>query len=186
MNRRQVLPDEVRQHEVRQERNQPCGQRGQQARGFSLLELIFVIVIGLIMTVIAIPLVNNVTSYFRLRGAVSSVTGAIQSTRYQAIFQGCPYQVVFTAATQSYQIQNQCPVGGAFANVCVPATLAACPVPVSGSGTPVTLNADITLTFSPGGKVSSATSPMQMVITYGGKPPETITVSSYGSINVTP
>jgi type II secretory pathway pseudopilin PulG len=150
-----------------------------------LLELLFVVVIVLVMTAMAVPLVNNVTSYFRLRGAISSVTGAIQSTRYQAIFQGCPYQVVFLAAANTYQIQNQCPVGGAFKNVCT-APAVACPVPLSGSGIPVTLNADITLTFSPGGKVTSAAAPMSMVITYGGKPPETITVSSYGSINVNP
>jgi Tfp pilus assembly protein FimT len=149
--------------------------------------LLFVCLIVLIMTAMAVPLVRNVTSYFRLRGAISSVTGAIQSTRYQAIFQGCPYRVVFLAAAGTYQIQNQCPVGGAFVNVCLPVAAAACPVPLSGSGTPVTLNADITFTFSPGGRVTSTVAaPMQMIITYGGKPPETITVSSYGSINVNP
>jgi type II secretory pathway pseudopilin PulG len=154
-------------------------------RGFTVVELLFVCLIGLVMTAMAVPLVGNVTSYFRLRGAISSVTGVIQSTRYQAIFRGCPYQVVFLAAANTYQIQNQCPTGGAFVNACLPAA-AACPMPLSGSATPVTLGADITLTFSPGGKVTSAAAPMAMVLTYGGKPPETITVSSYGSINVTP
>jgi prepilin-type N-terminal cleavage/methylation domain-containing protein len=171
--------------QVRQETNEPRGQRSNPARGFSLIELLVVAAILLIMSVMAVPLLNNTISYFRLRGAVSSVTGAIQSTRYQAIFQGCPYQVVFTAATSTYQIKNQCPVGGTFANVCS-APLTVCPVPLSGSGIPVTLNADITMTFSPGGKVSSVTAPMSLVITYGGKPPETIAVSSYGSINVNP
>jgi prepilin-type N-terminal cleavage/methylation domain-containing protein len=154
-------------------------------RGFTLIELIVVCTIIVVMTAMAVPLVGNVTSYFKLRGAISSVTGVIQSTRYQAIFQGCPYQVIFVAAANTYQIKNQCPAGGAFVNVCLPAA-ASCPLPLSGSGTPVTLNADITLTFSPGGKVSSTAAPMAMVITYGGKPPETITVSSYGSINVNP
>jgi type II secretory pathway pseudopilin PulG len=154
-------------------------------RGFTVIELLFVCLIVLVMTAMAVPLVGNVTSYFRLRGAISSVTGVIQSTRYQAIFRGCPYRVVFLAAANTYQIQNQCPVGGPFVNACLPVA-AACALPLSGSGTPVTLDADITLTFSPGGKVTSTAAPMQMVITYGGKPPETITVSSYGSINVTP
>jgi prepilin-type N-terminal cleavage/methylation domain-containing protein len=182
----------MNRHQGQQDQNEPCGQRAKSARGFTLIELLFVILIALVMTAMAVPLVSNVTSYFRLRGAISSITGAIQSTRYQAIFQGCPYQVVFTAATNTYQIQNKCPVGGpvgppvgAFVNVCTPPVVN-CPVPLSGSGIPITLNADITLTFSPGGKVTSATAPMSMVVTYGGKPPETITVSSYGSINVKP
>jgi prepilin-type N-terminal cleavage/methylation domain-containing protein len=172
-------------HRVQEEQTEAQNHRRKPAQGFTLIELMFVIVIVLIMTAMAIPLVNNTVSYFRLRGAVASVTGAIQSTRYQAIFQGCPYQVVFTAAANTYQVKNSCPSTGTFSNVC-PASLTACPLPLSGSGTPVTLGADITMTFSPGGKITSATAPMVMVITYGGKPPENITVSSYGSINVTP
>lgn len=160
----------------------------QSVQGFTLLELMFVVVIAMVMVVMAIPLLNNATGYFKLRGAVSSVTGAIQATRYQAIFQGCPYQIVFTAAANTYQVQRQCPTGGAFVNFCDSPVLN-CPVPLSGTGTKVALNADVTLIFSPGGKVTSPQFPgggINMVITYGGKPPETISVSSYGSINVKP
>ena len=156
--------------------------------GFTLLESLFVCVILLLMAAMAIPLVNHAVGYFKLRGALAEVTGAIQSTRYQAIFQGCPHQVVFTAATRSYQVQRQCPTGGAFANYCVSGA-ASCPVQISGGNPLLTLNADITLTFSPGGKVTSAAFPaggINMVVTYDGKPPETISVSSYGNINVNP
>lgn len=171
-------------HQVRQgQSNAQCHRA--RAKGFSLVEMMFTCAIAVITVVLAVPLVSNVTSYFRLRGAVSSVTGAIQGARYQAIFQGCPYQVVFTAATSSYQVKKSCPSNGTFSNDC-PGALTSCPIPLSGSGTAVALNADITMTFSPGGKITSATSPMSMVITYSTKPPETITVSSYGSINVTP
>ncbi|HZS25918.1 MAG TPA: prepilin-type N-terminal cleavage/methylation domain-containing protein [Candidatus Angelobacter sp.] len=162
------------------------------AQGFSLLELLFVVIIVVIMTAMAIPLLSNVTGYFRLRGAVSSVTGVIQSTRYQAIFQGCPYEVVFDNAAGTYQVKTQqvgttCP-GGAFANFCTSGA-AACPVPLSGSSTPITLNAPLTLIFSPGGKVTSPSFPaggINLNLTYGTKPPEIITVSTYGSIHVTP
>lgn len=157
-------------------------------RGFTLLELAFVVVIAIVMTVIAVPLISNVVSYFKLRGTVSEVTGAIQSTRYQAIFQGCPYQIVFTAATKTYQIQRQCPVGGAFGNFCDNGA-ASCPITISGGNPSVTLNSDITFTFSPGGKVTSPQFPgggINMGVTYSGRPPETISVSSYGSINVNP
>jgi prepilin-type N-terminal cleavage/methylation domain-containing protein len=168
-------------------------------QGFTLIEMVMTVAVVLITAVIAVPLVQNVTAYFKLRGAVSSVTGAIQSTRYQAIYQGCQYQIVFTAAPgagqpANYQVQGEpysaasqtC--GAAFVNIC-PAGFVSCPVPLSGSGNAVTLNADITLTFKPSGSVFSPQFPgggMNMTLTYMGKPPELITISNYGSINVTP
>jgi prepilin-type N-terminal cleavage/methylation domain-containing protein len=171
--------------QVRQDKSEAQSQCVRSQKGFTLVEIMFVLLIAGITVVMAVPLVSNVTSYFRLRGAVSSVTGAIQAARYQAIFQGCPYQVVFAATPNTYQIRKSCPSNGTFVNDC-PGSLTSCPVPLSGTGTPITLNADITLNFSPGGKITSTTSPMAMTITYSTKPPETITVSSYGSINVNP
>lgn len=160
------------------------------AIGFSLLELMTTLAIGLVLTVIAVPLTQNASQYFRMRGAVSSITSAIQSTRFQAISQGCPYQIVFTAASGTYQLQGQAYSAAAnscaatFTNVCS-GTLASCPIPVS----PVTLNADVTLLFRPGGSVTSPQFPLggiNMVLTYGKRPPETITVSSYGATSVNP
>ena len=167
---------------------QPSDRSGEASKGFTLIELVLVVAITLVIVAMAIPMVSNVTSYFKMRGAVQSVTGAVQSTRYQAIFNGCPYQIVLTAASSSYQVQNSCPSGTPFANYCT-SGVAACPVPLSGSGTPITLDKDVTLTFSPGGKVTSATFPgggITMTITYPGKTPEVIQVSSYGNIHVTP
>lgn len=161
---------------------------GKASKGFTLIEMVVVAGIVLLMSAMAIPLVSNVTSYFKMRGAVQAITGSIQAARYQAIFQGCPYQIVLTAAKSSYQIQNSCPSGAPFANYCT-SGVAACPVPLSGSGTPVTLDKDVTLTFSPGGKVTSATFPgggINLTITYPGKAPELIQVSSYGNVHVTP
>jgi Tfp pilus assembly protein FimT len=158
----------------------------QQSAGFTLMETIIAVVIALIMTVVAVPMLQSGMSYFRMRGAISSVTGTIQSTRYQAIVQGIPYQVVFDSAAKTYQIQNQPGGAGAFVNVCNPAA-PSCPLPLSGSGTSVSLDVDTTLTFSPGGRVSSANNgTMTMKLTYAGRPTETIKVSSYGNINVTP
>jgi prepilin-type N-terminal cleavage/methylation domain-containing protein len=57
--------------------------------GFSLLELTMTMAVGVILTLVAIPVVKSSVQYFRVRSAVSSVTGAIQSTRYRAIFDGC-------------------------------------------------------------------------------------------------
>lgn len=167
--------------------NQPRGQRGKSARGFTLIELIFVIVIGLIMTVIAVPLLNTTITGYRLRGAASSVSGSVQATRYQAIFNGYPFQLVFDSAALTYQVQRDQNRTGAFTNYCVPAA-ASCPVPLAGSGINVVLGASTTFTFSPGGSVQSTTAVSgvtTMVLTYSGKT-ENITVSSYGNVKVTP
>ena len=177
MNRRQVRPDG----------NGPLGLRGKSARGFTLIELIFVLLICLIMVGMAVPLLNNTLTGYRLRGAAAAVNGSIQATRYQAIFNGYPFRLVIDSTALTYQIQRDQARAGVFTNYCVPAA-ASCPVPVAGSGTKVAIDADTIFTFSPGGTVQSTTAVggvTTMVLTYSGKT-ETITVSSYGNIKVTP
>jgi prepilin-type N-terminal cleavage/methylation domain-containing protein len=173
--------------QVRQDRTERRGLREKSTRGFTLLELIFVLLIALIMAGMAVPLLNNTMTVYRLRGAASSVSGSIQATRYQAIFNGYPFRLVLDSAAGTYQVQRDQARAGVFTNFCVPAA-ASCPVPLTGSGTKVALGADTTFTFSPGGTVQSTTAAAgvtTMVLTYSGKT-ETITVSSYGNIKVTP
>jgi Tfp pilus assembly protein FimT len=147
-------------------------------RGFTLLEMVFVVLIGIIMTIIAVPLVNNVMGTYRLRAAVSSVTGAIQSTRYQAISSGYAYQVVLKNAANTIQVQSDPNRTGTFANV-------GGSVPLSSSAMPVVLGADTTLQFRPSGVVTATAGATTLTLTLAGKT-ETITVSAYGNIKVTP
>jgi Tfp pilus assembly protein FimT len=123
---------------------------------------------------------------YRLRSAVSSVTGLIQSARYQAISSGYAYQVVFDKTAGTFQVQSDptWPSAVIFANYCVPAA-ASCPVPLSNSGIPVVLGTDTTLQFRPSGMVTATAGSTTLTLTYGTKT-ETITVSSYGNITVTP
>jgi len=160
----------------------------QKGAGFTLMEVMLTVAIMLVLTAVSVPMLQTSIGYFRFKGAISSITGGIQSTRYQAITQGIPYQIVFDSAAKTYQIQNQPVGGGAYVNVCVVTGMASCPVPLSGSNASVTLNMDTTFQFSPGGKVSSpnnATMTMQMKYT-GRAETVFIKVSSYGNINVTP
>lgn len=170
-----------------QEINEPGGQRSKSVRGFTLLELIFVLLIVLIMSAMAVPLLSSTLTGYRIRGAATALAGGIQATRYQAIFNGYPFRLVINNATLNYQVQNDPTRTATFVNFCTSGA-AACPVPLAGSGTAVALNASSTFTFSPGGTVSSTTAAggvTTLVITYGGKT-ETVTVSSYGNIKVTP
>src|SRR5258707_15339150 len=92
--------------QVRQDASRPESQRRRSARGFPLIELIFVLLITLIMTVMAVPLLNTTMTAYRLRGATASVTGSIQATRYQAIFNGYPFRLVIDSTARTYQIQR--------------------------------------------------------------------------------
>lgn len=149
-------------------------------KGFTVVEMVVTCAVILVVVAIAVPAMKDAMASYRLRGAVATVTGAIQSTRYQAIYQGYAYQVVFDATGKTYQVQRK-PIGSAaFSNV-------GTPVLWSESVQAVTLDANATLTFSPGGRVQGAAAcPCQMTLTYPGRTPEVITVSAYGNINVNP
>jgi prepilin-type N-terminal cleavage/methylation domain-containing protein len=163
--------------------------RERASRGFTLLELMLVIGVGMVLAAIAIPVVQNSLRVYNMRAATSSLAGAISSTRFQAIFNGCKSQIVFNQATYSYQIQSEAPAFGgqlctaAFANV-------GGVVPLQGKG--MALNANITLTFSPSGSISSipAANPIRLILTNTSAgvaiPAETIQVSTYGNVTVTP
>jgi prepilin-type N-terminal cleavage/methylation domain-containing protein len=152
--------------------------------GFSLIEMVVVVAILLITAVLATPLLNNIMSEYRLRSAVSAVTGFIQSARYQALASGYGYQVVLNKAASTIQIQSDPNRVGTYTNLCVPAA-PSCPIPLSGSGIPVVLGADTTLQFRPSGIVTATAGSTVLTLAYGGKT-ETITVSSYGNVKVTP
>jgi Tfp pilus assembly protein FimT len=134
-----------------------------------------------VMTAISVPVVKSSLNAYRLSSGVSSVTGAVQNTRYKAIQFGYPFQIVFTAATSKYQILSDPNDIGAFANV---------GNPVVFSSLPNMMNQTTTITFRPGGAVQSpqalANGNVPMTLTYSNAIPELITVSAYGRINVTP
>ena len=163
--------------------------RAQAARGFTLLELLVVIAISSILAAMAVPVIVNTLRVYRMRAAISSVTGAISAARYQAIFHGCKTQIAFTATTYNYQVSSEQPAYGGQA--CLTAYAVTGPtVPLMGQG--IAINQNVTFTFSPGGGVSStpAMNPMQMTLTYPGfttsVPTEVITVSTYGNVTVAP
>jgi Tfp pilus assembly protein FimT len=133
-------------------------------------------VVATILTAIAVPVVNNVLASYRMRSSVAMITGAINSTRYKAIYQGYPFAIKFTQANGNYQLSSKIPPATTFSNVG-----GAVPFQVSD----MSIDQDNTLTFSPSGVVNSSVgSPIALKVSYLGKT-DTITVSSYGNITVT-
>ena len=151
----------------------PGARSARGSRGFTLIEIVMAMLVGLVLTAIAIPQVKSAVYSYRLNSAVSMAQWAIQSTRFQALEQGYPYQVVFTASTTSYQIQNL-PSGSTYANVGSPVPLAAWPM---------TFSANTTINFKPNGMVTATVGSNVFTITYQGTT-RTITVSNYGNVTI--
>jgi hypothetical protein len=122
----------------------------------------------------ALPMVQSGVYRYRLQAAVASATWAIQSTRYQALMEGYPYQVVLTSSDTSYQIQNLPPGAGSYANV-------GTAVPLSASA--VALGANTTLQFKPNGFVSAPVGALNFTITYQGLC-QKVTVTNYANISL--
>jgi Tfp pilus assembly protein FimT len=138
-----------------------------------MVEVVMALVVGAILTAVAIPQVQAGIYSYRLNSAVAMAKWAIQSTRFQALEKGYPYQVVFTASTVNYQVQNL-PSGVIYQNVGTTVPLASWPM---------TLNQDTTINFKANGMVTATVGSNVFTINYQGKT-KTITVSNYGNVTV--
>jgi Tfp pilus assembly protein FimT len=153
--------------------------------GHTLVELLVVVAIMITVAAMAAPLLTASMRDYQLRSAVTSISGAIQATRYRAVSMGYPFQIVLTKTAGTYQVQSQVPPAATYSNV-------GGAIPLSGSSVASVLSADTTLQFHPSGKVlgtvgtvDATTGTTTFTLTLKGKT-ETITVSRYGNINVTP
>lgn len=130
------------------------------------------------MAAIAVPEVHNVVRNYRLDAAVSSVTGAIQSTRYQAIMRGYPYAIEFDTTSGSYQVLNKPPGAPDFVTT-------GGPTPISGLDN-ATMSLAASFQFNPQGTVVPAKGGGSSVQISNGSVTKTITVSAVGQVRVTP
>lgn len=149
------------------------------SRGFTLIQALIALAIGTTVTIAAVPSVTSTIQAMKLSSAVSSTTGAISSTRYQAIMHGYPYTITFSPSAFTYQLASEIPPATTFTNVGTAVPL---------SGTVLTLNAATVLQFNANGTVSCTTCGTGMAlnaptlsIAYGGHT-ATITVSSVGYV----
>jgi Tfp pilus assembly protein FimT len=145
--------------------------------GFTLIQLVAALGVGLTLSAMAVPYVRSTTTAYKLRASTSEITGAIQGTRYRAIYSGYPCRITLTSSTASYQVTKKASTDASFVNVDGA-------IPIE-SGTTLD-HATVVLTFSPGGSVtvtdgSTALANGTFTISYAGKQ-MAITVSPYGSV----
>ena len=158
--------------------------RARAARGFTLLELVIVVAVAMVLAAVAVPLINNTVRVYTFRSTVAAVTGIVQSTRYNAIYHGCPYQLSFSSAAMTYTVASQVPaVGTTTCLVAMGPASAAVPLPGKANSK---LTGDLTLVFHPSGLVQATVGNLSPQITYPGLPTETIQISAFGRVNVTP
>jgi prepilin-type N-terminal cleavage/methylation domain-containing protein len=155
-------------------------------RGFTMVETLMVVLVAAVMAAFAIPTLHSVVYQYRLHSAVTSVSYAIQTARYEALDAGYPYQLTLTGTSSgggspvywspTYQFANEVTGTSTFATV-------GNSVPITGSA--VSLSTPTTLQFSPNGSVTATTGSLSFNLVYNGST-ETITVTNYGRISVSP
>jgi prepilin-type N-terminal cleavage/methylation domain-containing protein len=92
----------------------PCLFRS--AAGFTLLELMLVVSIGLTITAIAVPNLVSVNTSQRLATATSTVTAKVHEARVNALKQNRPAWVHIDGAARTVQVQTTA-VGGAVVEI---------------------------------------------------------------------
>jgi prepilin-type N-terminal cleavage/methylation domain-containing protein len=76
------------------------------SRGFTLIELIIVIVIISIAALTAVPMMSSAASV-QIRSAANMLTADLEYAKSMAISRGQKYSVVFDKNTESYRIEDQ-------------------------------------------------------------------------------
>ncbi len=152
-------------------------------RGFSIVELLIVVLVSGILAAMAIPRFQSAMQGMQLNSTVSAISGAVSQTRYAAIANAQVYILVITAPANTYVISN---VTEGTANTAVPLPSTAILI---NNGTAATY----TYTLCPNGTVYGAggtcptsplTAPPALSATNNGRQVN-INVSSVGYVSTT-
>ncbi len=157
--------------------------------GMTLLETLVVVAMVATLSAISIPLVSSSLKTYHLSAASTAVAGAIRSTRYLAIMNGCPYNIAFTLNSTSYQVANE-PASGTPPTCATTFSNVGGGIPWSNSGD-VSISASTTLQFAPNGIVTAtagslsfANGSLSFTLSNGART-NTITLSGAGNVKVT-
>jgi type IV fimbrial biogenesis protein FimT len=153
--------------------------------GFTMVEMAVVVAIACIMLAIALPIITTTLKTMHVTSAASSLSGAIQAARYQAISTGCPVQFTTVPASNSYQLATEA-ISGTPPACASTYTNVGNPVPFASSDVTVP---SVTFLLNPGGTVTSTsvvTSPASFSMqVLNGNTSKTVTVNGVGNVTIT-
>ncbi|MGH9739154.1 MAG: pilus assembly FimT family protein [Candidatus Acidiferrales bacterium] len=151
----------------------------QPSAGFTLLEMLLVVLVGMVMTAIAIPVLSRAMANMRINSAVSQFSGAIQSTRFRAIKDSQPYTFVLTTPANTYVVSNT--VNPAPTTVPLPSYITI----TGGSGSPFTYTlCPNGIVYGAGGCSPNPNQPPALSFTYQGRQIN-VAVSDVGNVTTT-
>lgn len=141
-----------------------------------------VMVVGTILTVVAIPLIGNALTSMRVNSAVNAVSSGISKTRYRAIMTSQTYTLAITTPGNSYVVTN----------VNTGKVDTAVPLPTQGIAINGGANATYSFTLCPNGMIYGAggacaigsPAPPALTITAQSRQVN-ISVSSVGNVTTT-
>ncbi|HTU35553.1 MAG TPA: prepilin-type N-terminal cleavage/methylation domain-containing protein [Candidatus Acidoferrum sp.] len=156
-------------------------QRG--SGGFSVIELLIVVVVGAILTAIAVPLFNSAMTNMHMNSMASAISAAVSKTRYRAIMNSQTYVLDVHTPANTYIATNQ---GTGQTDRAVP--FPSSTIAING-GTTATYEFTLCpngMVYGAGGSCASAgnTTPPALSITYQGRQIN-ISVSSVGNVTTT-
>lgn len=150
------------------------------SQGFTIIELLIVLVVGAILTALAVPMLTTAMTNMRINSMAAAISGAVSKTRYRAIM-----------ASQIYVLDVHTPANTYIAiNQNTGQTDRAVPLPSSAIAINGGTNATYEFTLCPNGMVYGAggscasagnTAPPALSVTYQGRQIN-ISVSSVGNV----
>jgi type II secretion system protein H len=79
---------------------------GEKNRGFSMIELIVVLLILTLSAALVTPALSRFSRTIELKGAVKKVSGILRYYRSEAVHKGVVYQVLFNPETREVKVQS--------------------------------------------------------------------------------
>lgn len=150
-------------------------------QGFSIIEILMVLLVGTIIAAMAIPTYQTMRSEMGMNSMASAIAGAISQTRYAAIMKSQIYTLAIATPANTYVVTNVS-TGVANSSVPLPSSLI-----LLNGGT----SATYTFTLCPNGTVYGAggacpgnNAPPAISETYQGRQTN-VSVSGVGNVSTT-